>query len=178
MVFGVAAFSLIVQGLTMSNLLDRLNIVTRTETEELYELLLGRARAVDSALEAADRLHNRGDLPGDVYDDFRGEYEAEKDDLNTTISRLLHENPELRREELLVGERRVLKQEKSAVMDAMRSGVISDDVGERLLEEVDLKLDRVDTGQSTVRDDPDNEAYEEFWRARVKEYGLDTSSGD
>ncbi|MCO8245016.1 Na+/H+ antiporter [Haladaptatus sp. AB643] len=178
MVFGVAAFSLIVQGLTMSNLLDYLNIVTRTETEELYELLLGRARAVDSALEAADRLHNRGDLPGDVYDDFRGEYEAEKDDLNTTISRLLHENPELRREELLVGERRVLKQEKSAVMDAMRSGVISDDVGERLLEEVDLKLDRVDTGQSTVRDDPDNEAYEEFWRARVKEYGLDTSSAD
>ncbi len=176
MVFGVAAFSLIVQGLTMSNLLDYLNIVTRTETEELYELLLGRARAVDSAIEAAERLHNRGDLPGDVYDDFCGEYETEKDDLNTAISRLLHENPELRREELLVGERRVLKQEKSAIMDAMHSGVISDDIGERLLEEVDLKLDRVDTGQSTVREDPDNEAYEEFWRARVKEYGLDKSS--
>jgi CPA1 family monovalent cation:H+ antiporter len=175
MVFGVAAFSLVVQGLTMSNLLDYLGIITRTETEELYELLLGRARAVDSALEAAERLHNRGDLPGDVYDDFRGEYEKEKDDLNSAISRLLRENPELRREELLVGERRVLKQEKSAIMDATHSGVISDDIGERLLQEVDLKLDRVDTGQSTVRDDPDNEAYEEFWRARAAEYGLDFS---
>jgi monovalent cation:H+ antiporter, CPA1 family len=175
MVFGVAAFSLVVQGLTMSNLLDHLGIITRTETEELYELLLGRARAVDSALNAAERLHNRGDLPGDVYDDFRGEYENEKDDLNTAISRLLRENPGLRREELLVGERRVLKQEKSAIMDAMHSGVISDDIGERLLEEVDLKLDRVDTGQSTVRDDPDNEAYEEFWRARASEYGLDST---
>ncbi|MFH5799381.1 Na+/H+ antiporter [Haladaptatus sp. CMAA 1911] len=175
MVFGVAAFSLVVQGLTMSNLLDRLGIITRTETEELYELLLGRARAVDSALDAAERLHNRGDLPGDVYDDFRGEYENEKDDLNTAISRLLRENPGLRREELLVGERRVLKQEKSAIMDAMHSGVISDDIGERLLQEVDLKLDRVDTGQSTVRDDPDNEAYEEFWRARASEYGLDST---
>ncbi|EFW93325.1 Na+/H+ antiporter [Haladaptatus paucihalophilus DX253] len=178
MVFGVAAFSLVVQGLTMSNLLDRLDIVTRTETEELYELLLGRARAVDSALDAAERLHDRGDLPTDVYEDFRGEYRHEKEDLNTAISRLLRENPELRREELLVGERRVLKQEKSAIMDATHSGVISDDIGERLLEEVDLKLDRVDTGRSTVRDDPENEAYEEFWRARVAEYGLDFSPSD
>jgi monovalent cation:H+ antiporter, CPA1 family len=178
MVFGVAAFSLVVQGLTMENLLDRLGVVTRTETEELYELLLGRARAVDSALDAAERLYNRGDLPGDVYDDFRGEYEQEKDDLNAAISRILRENPKLRREELLVGERRVLKQEKSAIMSAMRSGVVSDDVGERLLEEVDLKLDRVDAGESTVRSDPEKEGYEEFWRMRLDEYGLDRSAGD
>ncbi|WP_227353875.1 Na+/H+ antiporter [Haladaptatus salinisoli] len=178
MVFGVAAFSLVVQGLTMENLLDRLGVVTRTETESLYELLLGRARAVDSALDAAERLHNRGDLPGDVYDDFRGEYEREKNDLNAAISRILRENPDLRREELLVGERRVLKQEKSAIMSAMRSGVVSDDVGERLLEEVDLKLDRVDAGESTVRRDPGTEGYEEFWRARLDEYGIDPSAGD
>ncbi|WP_435154763.1 Na+/H+ antiporter [Haladaptatus sp. DFWS20] len=176
MVFGVAAFSLVVQGLTMGNLLDRLGVVTRSEAEELYELLLGRARAVDSALNAAKRLHNKGELPGDVYEDFRGEYEHEKDDLNSAISQLLMDNPDLRREELLVGERRVLKEEKSAIMDAMRSGVVSDDVGERLLEEVDLKLDRVDGGESTVREDPEKEGYREFWRARVDEYGLSTSN--
>ncbi|RBI64096.1 Na+/H+ antiporter [halophilic archaeon] len=174
MVFGVAAFSLVVQGLTMGNLLDRLGIVTRSEAEELYELLTGRARAVDSALEAAERLYDQGDLPPDVYEDFRGEYEREKEDLNDTISQLLRENPEIRHEELLVGERRVLKQEKSAIMDAMRSGVISDDVGERLIEEVNLKLDRIEVGESTVREDPDREGYEEFWRTRAAEYGLET----
>jgi len=56
MVFGVAAFSLVVQGLTMSNLLDRLGIVTRSDAEELFELLLGRARAVDAG-------RNRGTPP-------------------------------------------------------------------------------------------------------------------
>ena len=176
MVFGVAAFSLVVQGLTMGNLLDRLGVVTRSEAEELYELLVGRARAVDSALEAAESLHETGDLPGDVYEDFRGEYRREKDDLDDTISQLLETHPEIRREQLLVGERRVLKQEKSAVMDAMRTGVISDDVGERLLEEVNLKLDRVDAGDSTVTEDPDREGYVEFWRTRASEYGLDTTS--
>jgi CPA1 family monovalent cation:H+ antiporter len=45
MVFGVAAFSLIVQGLTMGRLLDRFDIITRSDAEELYELLVGRRRA-------------------------------------------------------------------------------------------------------------------------------------
>ncbi len=173
MVFGVAAFSLVVQGLTMGRLLDGLGVVTRTEAEELYELLVGRARAVDAALEAAERLRDGGELHGDVYADFRSEYGREKEDLNAAIGGLLAEHPEIRREELLVGERRVLTEEKSALADAMREGTVSDDVGERLLDEVDLKLDRVDDGESTVSDDVGEEAYREFWRERAREFGLD-----
>ncbi|WP_435175301.1 cation:proton antiporter [Halorussus sp. AFM4] len=174
MVFGVAAFSLVVQGLTMGRVMNSLDIVTRSEAEELYELLVGRARAVDAALESAERLHAAGDLSGAVYDDFRGEYEREKRDLNEAISQLLESNPALRREELLVGERRVLKQEKSALMDAMRNGTVSDDVGRRLIEEIDLKLDRVQSGESTVTDRAGEEGYEEFWRSRAADYGLET----
>ena len=173
MVFGVAGFSLVVQGLTMGRLLDWLGIVTRSESEELYDLLVGRARAVDSALEAAERLREDGAIPADVYEDFVVEYEQEKADLNRAISTLLADHPDIRRQELLVGERRVLTREKSAIMDAMRTGLISVDVGERLIEEVDLKLGHVDEGRSTVRSDPDAEGYEEFWRGRAREFGLD-----
>jgi CPA1 family monovalent cation:H+ antiporter len=173
MVFGVAAFSLVVQGLSMERLMDALDIVTRSEAEELYELLVGRARAVDAALESAERLHDAGDLSAAVYEDFRTEYQREKDDLREAISQLLDANPGLRREELLVGERRVLKREKSALMDAMRTGSVSDDVGRRLLEEVDLKLDRVEAGETTVTDRTRKEGYEEFWRSRAEAYGLE-----
>ena len=171
MVFGVAAFSLVVQGLTMPGLMDRLGIATRPDAKDLYQILVGRARAVDAALEAADRLDSAGNLPRDVYTDFTAEYEREKEDLNDAISRLLRENPELRREELLVGERRVLQQEQSALMDAVRRGVLSDDVGDRLMEEVDVKLDLVDDGESTV--ERREEGYEEFWRSRAAEFGID-----
>ncbi len=176
MVFGVAAFSLVVQGLTMSQLLDRLGIVTRSEAEELYELLLGRARAVDAALEAAEALYDRGDLSGEVYEDFTAEYEREKEDLTDAISTLMRENPELRHEQLLSGERQVLQREKSAVMDAVREGVVTDDVGDRLTEEINIKLDRVHDGQSTVAEE--REAYEEFWRHRAKEFGLEAAGLD
>ncbi len=171
MVFGVAGFSLVVQGLTMSRLMNRLGIVTRTEAEELFELLVGRARAVDAALEAAADLHEGGEISDRLYDDFTAEYDREKADLNEAISQLLAESPEIREERLLAGERRLLQEEKSALMDAARSGVVSDDVGEDLIEETDLKLDRVRDGESTVA--RDQEGYAEFWRQRVSEYGLD-----
>nr|WP_267622168.1 Na+/H+ antiporter [Halobium salinum] len=171
MVFGVAAFSLIVQALTMENLLDRVGITTRSDAEELYELLLGRARAVDAALDAAERLERRNDIPSGVYDDFEAEYGRERDDLHEAISALMGSNPELRHEQLLMGERRVLQQEKSAVIDAIREGVVTSDVGERLLEEVDLKLESVRSGTSTVRET--EEGYTEAWRQRAEEFGLD-----
>jgi CPA1 family monovalent cation:H+ antiporter len=171
MVFGVAAFSLVVGGLSMSNVLDRLGIVTRSDDQQLYELLNGRAQAADAALDAADRLRRRGDIPGDVYEDFTAEYEREQEDLRHAISELMQENPDLRREEMLIGERRLLQREKSAIHDAMQNGVIADDIGDRLLEEVNLKLDRVNDGESTVGER--EEGYEEFWRAQASEFGLD-----
>ena len=176
MVFGVAAFSLVVQGLTMSTLLDRLGIVTRSDAEELYELLVGRARAVDAALEVARRLHGRGELAGEVFEDFTAEYEREKTQLDDAIAQLLSQDPEIRREQLLAGERQVLRQEKSALMEAMQAGTISDDVGERLLDEVDLKLDYVRDGVSTV--ERREEGYAEFWRRRAADFGLDVAAAD
>jgi CPA1 family monovalent cation:H+ antiporter len=171
MVFGVAAFSLIVQALTMDELLDRLGVATRTDAEELYELLLGRARAVGAALDAAERLDAQNDIPSDVYEDFEAEYGRERDDLREAISALLGDHAELRYEQLLMSERRVLQQEKSAVIDAIREGVVASDVGERLLEEVDLKLERVRSGTSTVREG--EEGYTESWRKRADAFGLD-----
>jgi CPA1 family monovalent cation:H+ antiporter len=171
MVFGVAAFSLVVQGLTMGRLLDRLGVVTRSEADELYELLVGRRRAVEEALAAAETLYDNGEIPRGVYEDFEAEYGQEQSDLAETITKLFDRHPELRTEQLLMGERRVLEREKSALIDAVRSGLIASDVGDRLAEEVDLKLDRIRSGESTVEEA--HEGYTEFWRERVRESDLD-----
>jgi CPA1 family monovalent cation:H+ antiporter len=170
MVFGVAAFSLVVQGMTMSTLLDHLGIVTRSEAERLYELMVGRARAVDGALAAAEEIHDRGDIATDIYRDFTAEYRREKEQLGDAIGQLLDENPEIKEQQLLAGERRLLQREKSALIDAMRDGVVGDDVGEQLLGETNLKLDRVHDGESTVS--RREERFEEFWRQQANEFGL------
>lgn len=182
MVFGVAAFSLVVQGLTMERLIKTLDIVMRTDAERMYELLIGRARAVDEALEAAELLADSSRLSASVFEDFEAEYGAEKEALNHAIADLLADHPEIRRKESLVGERQVLTREKSAILDAIRTGVISDDVGDRLLEEVDLKLSAVQEGKSTVSsgvtDVDQTGAYEEFWRAEADAFGLSVERQD
>jgi CPA1 family monovalent cation:H+ antiporter len=176
MVFGVAGFSLVVQGLTMGTLLDRLDVVTRSAEAELYELLVGRARAVDSALESAEALRAAGQLSEATYEEFTAEYERETADLQAAIHELLEEYPDLRREEVLAGERQVLRREKAAVKDAAREGLVADDVAERLIEEVDIKLDRVRGGERTVG--ARREAYEEFWRGRAAEFGIEAAEMD
>ena len=176
MVFGVAGFSLVVQGLTMGTLLDRLDVVTRSAEAELYELLVGRARAVDSALESAEALRAAGQLSEATYEEFTAEYERETADLQAAIHELLEEYPDLRREEVLAGERQVLRREKAAISDAARSGLVTDHVAEDLLQEVDVKLDRVRAGESTVGGG--EEAYEEFWRARATEFGIEAAEMD
>jgi CPA1 family monovalent cation:H+ antiporter len=170
MVFGVAAFSLVVQGLTIRRLVEGLGITTVSDEERLYQLLVGRARAVDRVLEAADELAAENRLPTDVYERFTAEYEAEKDALREAISRLLTAHPEIRDREQLAGERMLLVRERAAIRDAEFDGLVPTDVADELLEEVHLKLDRVERGETTVLER--GEGYTEYWRERAEEFGL------
>ncbi|PSQ16663.1 sodium:proton antiporter [Halobacteriales archaeon QS_8_69_26] len=177
LVFGVAAFSLVVQGLTVGRLVEGLGITTAREERRLYQLLIARARAVDEALEEVERLHENNAIQRDVYERFRTEYGKEKEDLAAAISALLEDHPELRRDEILRGERQILTSEESAIRESELSGEIGTDVAEELLDEIRIKQDWIEQGRTTVTSSEQIEGYEEFWRERVAEYGLFEGEG-
>ena len=58
-------------------------------------------------------------------------------------------------------------------MELLRQGVIGEDVGDLLLEEVDLKLEQVERGETAVRSAETEDGYEEFWWTEVAESSLD-----
>ncbi|MFB6284860.1 MAG: cation:proton antiporter [Halobacteria archaeon] len=171
MVFGVAAFSLIVQGLSMSKALKWADIITRTRSQELYETLIGRARAVDQALGKAEMLKEQKRIPEKVYENIKDRYVREKEEINEAINQLLEEDPELHDAEMLNKERMVAKEERTAVMDELHQGRIDDEVGEKLLEEIDYKIDQIESGERAISEG--KEGYKEYWRRAAKEYGLD-----
>jgi CPA1 family monovalent cation:H+ antiporter len=177
-VFGVAAFSLVVQGLTVGRLVDYLGIARVTEEERLYQLLIGRVRAVEAVLETAEELRQENRISRDVYERFTAEYERERDDLNDAIAQLLERHPELLDRERLTGERQLLARERAAIQDAELDGLVATDVADELLQEVNLKLDRVDQGETTVLKSPDQEGYEEYWRQRARERNLLGEDGE
>jgi CPA1 family monovalent cation:H+ antiporter len=173
LVFGIAAFSLVVQGLSMKRFLKFVGVRTSGKEEELYHLLLARARAVDAALEEAERLHERNAIRDDVYQRFQREYGREKAEIDHIVKRLLEEEPSLMREELLRGEKQVLTAEESAITEAELDGQISTEMAEDLIAEVRRKRESVESGDTTVTTSVEREGYEEFWRKRVREYGLE-----
>ncbi|TYL37929.1 sodium:proton antiporter [Natronococcus pandeyae] len=172
LVFGVAAFSLLVQGLTIAPLLERLGIGRRPPADAVYRLLTARLCGVDAALESASRLHRTEDLPTDLYVEFCETYGWEKRRLETAISQLLERYPSVRRRAELAGERRVLESEKEAVMEAIKSGVVEGEDADRLLETVDARLERVEAGESNVQR-LEERGFREFWRDAIDAYDID-----
>jgi monovalent cation:H+ antiporter, CPA1 family len=165
LVFGVAALSLLVQGLSIGALIERLGIVTRSPADETYRVLAARLRGVDAALDSARTLHEAERLPRELYEEIHEEYDREKHRLEERLSRLLARHPSVRRRAALDGQRRVLESEKSAIMDAIRSGVVDAEDGDRLLETIDAELERVEQGKRMH--DPS-----------ARPLGLDEESGD
>lgn len=173
LVFGVAAFSLVVQGMSIKWLLNRLGITTKSEAARTYDLLVGRAKAVDAALEAVEGFKNNSNIPEIVYQEFVEEYSREKEELRTAISNLLKEYPDINEEQRLMSERKVLKKEKSALISAIRDGSIPSNIGEELIQEVNIKIEQVNEGESTVvADSLGEEQFEEEWRIQAKDMGL------
>jgi CPA1 family monovalent cation:H+ antiporter len=173
LVFGIAAFSLVVQGLSMKRFLRAVGVQTSGKERELYDLLLTRAKAVDEALNEAERLHAQNLIRTGVYERFKREYGREKRELEHVIRSLLEREPSLLKQELLQSERRILQAEESAITEAELSGQLSTDLAEDLIAEVREKQARLERGETTVTSDVEHEGYREFWRERAAEFGLE-----
>ncbi|MFC4439974.1 MULTISPECIES: cation:proton antiporter [Natrialbaceae] len=172
LVFGVAAFSLLVQGLTITSLLERTGIGRRAPADAVYRLLMTRLRGVDAAIESASQLRRDDALPEDLYVEFCATYGREKRRLEATVSALLERYPSVRRRTELAGERRVLESERAAMMDAIKSDAVDGTDADRLLETVDARLERVDAGQSDVRQ-LEETGFREFWTDVLDAYDID-----
>ena len=157
LVFGVAAVTLVVNGLTMGRLIDRLGIVVTSAAERKYELLLGRLHGVDAALTGAEELHERDDVSTEIYERIVEQYTSEKRRLNSAISELLDEHPNLREKEELTAESEIVRREILGIKMAMERGIVSTDVGNSLLEETEGKLEELaadrHTGDEESKDD-------------------------
>jgi len=145
MTFGVVLLSILVHGLTMSPLLRGLGIVRGHEGRVAYELTRGRLQAAGAALGEIDRMANVHFSSGEVLERLRREYRdrAEKD--RAALDALHLGRQVLEAEELDWARRHLLLVEKNEVLDAFHRGVLSQEVEERLLADIDARLLRLES---------------------------------
>lgn len=141
MTFGVVVLSILAQGLTMSRLLSRLGLVgTRGPVQLAWEEQRERARIAAAAAVELTRQRADGAYTADLLDRLEAELSDRQKSAEAALKQLHQEQAWLSTEDERALRRRLLHAERDAVLGAQRSGDLSEQVAEKLLAEVDLKL--------------------------------------
>ncbi|TYQ31968.1 cation:proton antiporter [Pseudanabaena sp. UWO310] len=146
LVFSTVLISLVGQGLSLSWFVKKLNLSSPSPTKQQIESLQLNLIASKAAQKELANLLESGSLQKSVYEELFASYQAKiatsehelRDIYNQRISDR-HENPE--EQNYLDGlRRRLYLAEKVAINDAIRKGLLSDDVGHSYLKVLNEKL--------------------------------------
>lgn len=144
MTFGVVLFTLLVQGMTIEGLIQRLNLSEklpqRVENQRRQALLYAK-RAGRREL---DRLRDNGWLFKDIWESMGQVYDEEILENKEHLRQHLRDYPELGQEMYLQAREDVLRAERSAIMDAARLGLIDEDVQTELTVELNNRLEAIE----------------------------------
>jgi CPA1 family monovalent cation:H+ antiporter len=139
MTFGVVLFTLLVQGTTIERLINRLGLARMPTRVLEQQEQQARLYAKWSGKQELDRMHQKGILFRDTWEAMSAVYEEEIDELKRSLREHLLRYPELEQEMFLHTRMDVLRAERSALTDALRRGLISDNLYHQLILEADRR---------------------------------------
>ena len=131
MTFGVVAFSILVQGLTMKPLLRRLNLVEGGGEE--FSMLKARQMALAAAGRELSSLAGTHFITPATERALAQELEHERGEIETGIRGMQEDTPGLVDEEVRVARLRLIHAEQSAIQRAAIEGAVPANVAEHLL---------------------------------------------
>jgi CPA1 family monovalent cation:H+ antiporter len=140
MAFGVVLFTLVVQGSTVKPLLRHLGIVERTAAQTEYEMRHARLTAYRAGAEHLDKMYRDGFLSEHTWEVLRPELLENAQSLAIAARDLLRAHPDLAQDELHRARRELMRAQRSTLHSLQRDGVISEDVFETLVSEIDAGI--------------------------------------
>ncbi|MFN2188274.1 MAG: cation:proton antiporter, partial [Candidatus Promineifilaceae bacterium] len=157
MTFAVVLFTLLVQGTTITALLSALGLTDKPEhlkKQQYQQAMLYSTRAGKREL---DRLYDDGIISAEIWEAMSEVYATEVRHQNKELRDLLHDYPELEQAMILQAREDLLRAERTALSDAVRRGLISEDVYHQLIRETDLSVGALNRVRSTMSADAGSE---------------------
>ena len=139
MTFGVVGFSLIVQGLSIGKLLKILNIGGRDKNLEEYELEKGKLIALNGAFLELEDMYKDALISEHVYH-LLSEYNLKDMEKAKDIIEELAKNPNVKDYEFKTSLKRLLLKQKDSIQESMKHGVISIQIGEKLIDKINKEI--------------------------------------
>jgi CPA1 family monovalent cation:H+ antiporter len=136
--FGVVAFTIVVQGITLKPLIRLLGIGESNDDD--YSQSRVRQVAIASAIAELEDIANKQLISRPVHQQLRNELDARLESANTSIDSILGDNRDRLSDEFRVARARLGSAEKGAIEQAMHDGWVSANTASKLIEETDLKL--------------------------------------
>ncbi|MGJ3244987.1 MAG: cation:proton antiporter [Elainellaceae cyanobacterium] len=145
LVFGAVLVSLVGQGLSLPWLVKRLRLSKFSSVRQQMESLQLQLIASKAAQEELDSLLNSGVLPKAIYEEMRAAYQARIASSERTLRELYNQrSPNLSTDgdgpNLDAIRRRLLLAEKVALNDALRKRILSEDIVQTYIGEINTRL--------------------------------------
>lgn len=135
--FGVVLISLLVQGLTMKPLLEKLGLVGKSPNRDRYEEKRAELGAAKAALDELDAMHARKAIPTPIHDSLVAEYKARMAQLDNEVKEVQLAKGEIVEAEEEAMRRHLLAVEKDSIRETLHEGRI----GQRVFQTLDERLD-------------------------------------
>ena len=144
MTFGVVAFSIIIQGLTVKPLARRLGLEEGQEDE--YDRVKVRQMAATAALAELDELEKGHVISPQICDQLRAELQEQIQQVRGEIDALHGRYRTWAEEEIKLARTRMIAAQKTVIQRATGQGLISLHTAETILAQADDELDAVTGG--------------------------------
>jgi uncharacterized protein YaaQ len=141
MAFGVVLFTLLIQGMSMEQLLKRLGLLTRSDEQIEYERRQARALAARAGFEHLRQLNREGLISVPTWERLKMLLEERMEALAAAVQEALASSPTLIGDELVTARREAFRAQRSLLANLRRDGIIGEEVYAELVTEVDIALD-------------------------------------
>jgi CPA1 family monovalent cation:H+ antiporter len=135
MTFGVVAFTIVVQGITMKSLIRLLGIGKNDEDD--YSRARVRQRAIASALSELESMADKQLISRPVHTQLRHELDARMENENRAVDSILGEHQDRLSQELQIARARLRSAETSTIEEAMHDGWVSAKTASEMIEGVE-----------------------------------------
>jgi CPA1 family monovalent cation:H+ antiporter len=140
MAYGVVLFTLLVQGISMDWVVNKLKLLQRSFFQEEYERRHARFVAGRASYDYLRRMNQQGLISEHTWQRLAPVMERQNDVLVEAVKKVITSDPTVEAEELDTAHREALRAQRSALTGLLRDGVISDDTYSHLVGEVDAAL--------------------------------------
>jgi uncharacterized protein YaaQ len=140
MAFGVVLFTLLVQGLTMKPLINKMNLIQRNEVQEEYERRHARSVMAKASYERLEEMYQEGYLSTHIWEIISTPIQQHAQVLSDAVSEVLQTNPAVEGEVFDTAMREMLLSQRSKLNSLLRDSIISEETYTQLVKEVDSAL--------------------------------------